>query len=109
MGITDANEVQVVVKDEWSRNDHYEQLLVCQREAPNHKARLATALIERWGVVAAVPDGESSDGRAKLRKMTPEELVEEATTTADLAVEKFRSMGWMIELPEVRKVSDRKD
>lgn len=54
--------------------------------------------------MAATPDGEDTAGRARLRKTTPEELVSEAVTTADLAVEEFRRRGWMIPLPEVKEL-----
>jgi hypothetical protein len=44
----------------------------------------AREFISRWGMVAAVPDGEDSSGRAKVRLSTPEELVVRAFETAEL-------------------------
>lgn len=70
-------------------------------EAAEWEARLACALIERWGLVAAMPDGEDAAGRAKLRKLAPAELVMEACETAQLAVAEFRKRGWVKSLPSL--------
>ena len=52
------------------------------------RMRYAGAMIERWGMVAACPDGEDSSGRSKLRLATPEELVDRAYAVAALLVER---------------------
>jgi hypothetical protein len=62
-------------------------------------ARLACALIERWGIVAAEVDGEDSAGRSRLRRLTPDELVKNACETADAAMNEFEKRGWLIEIP----------
>jgi hypothetical protein len=72
---------------------------IIDTEAAEWEARLACALIERWGLVAAMPDGEDAAGRAKLRKLAPAELVMEACETAQLAVAEFRKRGWVVKLP----------
>jgi len=63
------------------------------------KGQMATALIERWGLVAAEDGGEDGASRAKLRLMTPEEVVQRACDTAHLAIESFKSRGWLHEVP----------
>jgi hypothetical protein len=45
---------------------------------------LAASMVERWGMVAAVDNGEDSAGRAQLRLAEPEELVERALDCAQL-------------------------
>jgi hypothetical protein len=61
-----------------------------EREQLEREAVVALALIERWGMVAAVEDGEDSTGRAKVRMSTPEELVDRAFTVAKLAMDRAR-------------------
>jgi hypothetical protein len=41
-------------------------------------------LIEHFGAVAAIQDGEDKTGRAQLRLQTPEELIERCFKLADL-------------------------
>lgn len=57
------------------------------------EARLALAMIEHWGQVAGMPDGETASGRPKLRLATPEELVERAFTCARIGMERARAEG----------------
>ncbi len=73
---------------------------VYKKEVLNSEGLLATVMLEKWGMVAAVEDGEDSVGRAKLRLLTPEELVERACTVATIAMQRFRDRGWTLELPE---------
>lgn len=60
-------------------------------------AELAVRMIERWGQVAAIDDGEDSAGRAKLRLATPEELVTRAFEVAELYVYHAAHRGHVIE------------
>lgn len=57
---------------------------------------------------AGAYNGEDSAGRAKGRKLTPIELVNEAVEVADLAVEEFRRRGWVIELPSFADIENAK-
>lgn len=57
------------------------------------EARLALAMIEHWGQVAGVPDGETATGYPKLRLATPEELVDRAFNCARLGMERARAEG----------------
>ena len=102
MPLTDQTETEFKVTSKYSNSGN--MVMVHSRESPAWKARLACALIEKWGLVAAAPDGEDSSGRAKLRKLTPTELVAEATEVADLAVEEFRRRNWVTELPSFSDV-----
>ena len=65
--------------------------------SPDPRARMAIDLIDKWGMVAATSDGEDSAGRAKLRLLAPDEMVQRACDTAALAMEAFRARGWMVD------------
>ena len=70
------------------------------------EGKIVIDLITRWGMVAAIPDGEDSSGRQKLRLMTPEELVERAVSTAHIFVEQAKRESLAIELPEPEPLQD---
>lgn len=89
--------IEVEINDRY--NHRKPEVLLHQLEAPEWEARLASILIERWGIVAGMPDGEDSRGRARVRKATPVELVTEACETAALAVAEFRKRGWVVNVP----------
>ena len=61
------------------------------------EGQFAAHMIEKWGMVAAMSDGEDSAGRQKLRLATPEELVERAITTTNLLFKRMREEGMMFE------------
>ena len=61
------------------------------------EAVLACQMMEKWGLVAATPDGEDSAGRAKLRRMTGEELAREACEAAAAAYKEFEARGWIVQ------------
>ena len=63
-------------------SEHFEQ-----------EAKIVIDLVTRWGMVAAIEDGEDSAGRQKLRLMLPVELVARAFETADLVMVLARSRG----------------
>lgn len=75
--------------------------VVHETEFFQQEARIAVALIERWGAVAAVPDGEDSTGRQQCRLQTPQEVVERAFETAGLIFEEARKRGLILVLPDV--------
>lgn len=82
------------------------KIMMHQREIPSWEARMASILIERWGTVVAKPDGEDSAGRAKLRRATPAETVQDACDTAALAVAEFRKRGWVDKIPSFEDFQD---
>ena len=71
---------------------------------PDNRAALAFAFIERWGMVAGVPDGEDSAGRAKVRLAAPREVVERAFECAGLAWERAEEAGWMLSMPSIEEI-----
>lgn len=72
-----------------------------ERMHPDLQGRIATDLVTRWGMVAAMPDGEDSAGRLKLRLMTPDELVARAMETADRLVKAMHEAGNLLMLPSL--------
>ncbi len=48
------------------------------------KGEWVIRFVERWGMVAAKEDGEDSNGRAQLKLLTPQEVVDRAFETIDL-------------------------
>lgn len=72
------------------------QHVLCDR-AESHAAKVAIEFITKWGMVAAVEDGEDSAGRQKLRLATPEELVDRAVITAKLLYERLEAEGELID------------
>ena len=67
---------------------------------PDDRGRFAMALIERWGLVAAKPDGEDSAGRAKLACLSPSEVVTRAIETAEEAYRMMAERGMLLEAPK---------
>ncbi|MFL5063510.1 MAG: hypothetical protein ACJ8FU_08470 [Xanthobacteraceae bacterium] len=83
-----------------SRYSNYREPRQMQAQYLEFKGRMATALIERWGLVAAKPNGEDSAGRAQAALMGPAEIVKHACDTAEQAIEEFKRRGWFHALPE---------
>jgi len=77
------------------------KVTVYDREEFEREARMAVILIERWGMIAATPDGEDSAGRQRLRLQTPDELVDRAFTVAALTFKKARDKGFVHLSPEL--------
>ena len=65
------------------------------------EAQFMLGFIERWGMVAAMPDGEDSAGRQKLRLATTEELVARAVVVTSLAFDAAHDLGWAAEAPSM--------
>ncbi len=74
-------------------------IVIVRTKAPEFRALLAMELLGKWGLVAALPDGEDSAGRQKLKVHAPEDLVARACEIADRAYQEFCTRGWMLELP----------
>ncbi len=56
-------------------------------------AEAVLEMITKWGMIATCPDKEDSSGRAKVRLLTPEELVERAMETTKLALSRLIDTG----------------
>lgn len=63
---------------------------------PSMRAGLAMDMARKWGMVAGKPDGEDSEGRAKLGLLSPAEVVERAIETADLLMTEIEARDWML-------------
>lgn len=82
----------------------------------DQQAGFAMALLEKWGLVTAEDGGEDTAGRAKLRKLTPKEVVGYAFDVAHYTYEEIARRGWIVEFPdyettckEARKARERND
>ena len=73
---------------------------------PCSEAVLAMNLIERWGMISAVEDGEDSAGRQRGRLQEPKEVVRRACEMAKLAFVIFESNGWMTPVPSPEPTDD---
>ena len=57
-------------------------------------------------MVAALPDGEDSAGRQKLRLMDADELACHATDCADVVFSMFYDRGWIKDMPSYQEYVD---
>lgn len=74
------------------------EVTIYRTTAFDTKAEIALRMIERWGSVAAEPDGEDSTGRQQLKLQAPKDLVDRAVLTAELTMETFKNLGWLVEI-----------
>lgn len=89
----------VVVEDEFGRSSQTLRKIDYVKFVPNERARVAMELVVRWGIVAAVQDGEDAAGRSKDKLQPPIEIVKRAVETADLLMEDIEKRGWMLPCP----------
>lgn len=85
-----------------------ESISVFDRETLEAEARIAMDFIVRWGMVAAMPDGEDSSGRQKLRLMTTDELIERAFDVSVKFCKKARADNFVHVTPSMKDI-DKKD
>jgi hypothetical protein len=78
-------------------------------EHPNEVATYAMMLIDKHAMVAALPDGEDSAGRMKLRIQTPKELVDRSFAIAELAYTTARLRNHMIDVPDLKELNAEYD
>lgn len=64
----------------------------------DERGAFAADLIARWGMIAAVQDGESSNGRQKTRNMTPHEIVNHALAVAEIFFDEAGKHGMITEI-----------
>jgi hypothetical protein len=102
------DERQVIVSDKYSRkNDIHPEIAIHDKNTPDFRARLATQLVERWGLIASGVTGqENSAGHQNVRLMTPGEVVERACDTAELLVNELHKRGWMTPIPGYTEAVD---
>ena len=77
-----------------------------RRAVLDDRATLAMELIGRWGMIAGMPDGEDSAGRAKLRVMTPDEVAKRAIECVAAAYATFDVMEWITAVPSIDEMND---
>ena len=92
-------EYRVIRSDKWGPRESLPNAEVLHHEVLDMRARLAASFIERWGMVAAEPDGEDSAGRQQMKLMDPADLVWRACSVVDSLYIEFKDRNWIIELP----------
>ncbi len=87
--------------------------LVHTRQFLSDEAKFMMAIIERWAMVAATPDGEDSAGRAKLGHLPIEEMVVRAAEVAERLFKELETRGWLIQIPSLdqceENIKERED
>jgi hypothetical protein len=101
--VTETPEVEIFAEEDFDRGKNYRALA---RNSYSNRATFALKCVERWAMVAAEADGEDSAGRAKLRRMTPGELTQQACDTSAALFDEFEKRGWVIEYPSHEKIED---
>ena len=76
------------------------EVITFNRQQINHAAAIAESLVEKWGAIACIPDGEDSSGRQKLRLSSPEELAKRCCDVAHGMWDEFIRRDWVTELPD---------
>ena len=87
---------------EWEGNTP--MVSVHDTEYLTREMRFAMAIAERWAMVSATPAGEDSAGRQKLKHMPEADVIERAFCIAQLAFERGRKLGWVVNLPTVAEM-----
>jgi hypothetical protein len=85
------------------------RLMIFEKKRVDARAQVAVEFISKWGMVAAMPDGEDSAGRQKLRLATESELVMRAISTVGLLFSSLEDMGWVVDLPDLNALMDADD
>ena len=78
-----------------------DEMVIYRTRAMSTEAEIAISLACRWGMVAAIPNGEDAQGRQKVRLLEPDEIVERACTTAAALMNEFQQRGWILEIPSL--------
>ncbi len=73
----------------------------------DRRAEMAIIMLEKWGMVAAIDNGEDTAGRAKLGLMPIGELIDRAFECADAAYQEIEKRGWSMEIPAPTIEKDR--
>ena len=81
------------------------QVQIYDTQVLQPEAKLAFALLEKWGPVCMTSDGEDSTGRAKGRPLTPEETVDRAFEISELAYDEARRRGLILSLPDMENIN----
>ncbi len=79
--------------------DAFSQPLVYQKTVFDRRAEMAIIMLEKWGMVAGIDNGEDSAGRAKISLMPIGKLIDRAFECADAAYSEIERRGWSMEIP----------
>lgn len=95
----------------FSYADKYDESIVTawDREKYEKAAEIAFVFIEKWGMVAGIPDGEDSAGRQKVRLGTPQEIVDRAFECALLAVQRAHDEGLVHIAPSMNEENNHEN
>lgn len=74
-------------------------VMVHPRVMYDERGIMAKEFVDRWGMVAGIPDGEDSAGRSKLRLATPEELVDRAMACVEALYLAMDARGYRLDVP----------
>lgn len=85
------------------------EVFVTNTVVPDMPADWALEIASRWGAVAGHPDGEDSTGRAKLRLMTPDEIVTRSCEVASKLWDEFKRRDWLLDLPTPKEEQEDDD
>lgn len=85
------------------------EVLVYDTEVPTSEGRFAFCLIERWGMISSIEDGEDRIGRQKGRLLPVEEVVDRAFDMAHVAFREARFRRLMEELPDLNRINAEED
>lgn len=90
-----------------SRADNYKdkEVQLYETQALKMEAKFAMSLLEKWGPVCMINDGEDSVGRAMFRPLTPEETVDRAFEITRLAFKKANEEDLIIDLPDLKEIN----
>lgn len=84
-------------------------VMVYATEEPNEEAAMAFKILDHFALIAALPDGEDSAGRAKLALISPQEAVRRAFDLAQEAFRVARERGLMVQLPDLNEINAEHD
>jgi len=85
------------------------QVSIFVTKMPDPIGQFAMAIIERFAIVAATPNGEDSAGRQALDLQPPVDLVKRAFDIAELAYEECNARGHLLDLPDLNEVNAAND
>jgi len=92
--------IQAKIQEKYSKL----QFVTHNTEILEDEARLAFEMINRWGMVMAIPEGEDSAGRAMVRLATPDELVTRAFEVSHLAMKQAKIKKLIFKAPDIEKI-----
>ncbi len=67
---------------------------------PDMRGQFAIEFAKHYGMITGTLDGEDSQGRSRMRLLTPAEVVERAVAVADRLFDAIDANGWLHDVPE---------